>query len=76
MEHPAARQFPATNGLIVRSIRPPARPVLLEYQILAAATDREQSLAVRGAVLQRLGIDTGLRVNGTRLPVRTLLHHH
>lgn len=65
--------FRQRGGLTVCSVRPPARPVLAEYQILAASGDRDQSLALREAILARVGVDTGLRVNGTVLPVRTLL---
>jgi hypothetical protein len=70
---PQRDSFRVQGAVTVCSVRPPARPVLLEYQVLAAATDREQSLTVRGWVLGQVGVDTGLRVNGTVLPVRTLL---
>lgn len=70
---PQRDSFRAEGDRTVCSIRPAARPVLLEYQVLAAATDRDQSLTIRAAVLGRVGVDTGLRVNGTVLPVRTLL---
>ncbi|GLZ78603.1 hypothetical protein Afil01_34100 [Actinorhabdospora filicis] len=65
--------FRPRGPMTVCSVRPPARPVLAEYQILPASGDRDQSLALREAILARVGIDTGLRVNGTVLPVRTLL---
>ncbi|HEY1180039.1 MAG TPA: hypothetical protein VGF17_28105, partial [Phytomonospora sp.] len=62
-----------SGALTVCSVRPPARPVLVEYQILPAASSRAHSTALRAEILRRVGIDTGLRVNGTVLPVRTLL---
>jgi len=62
-----------SGALTVCSVRPAARPVLVEYQLLPAASDRGQSTALRAEILRRVGIDTGLRVNGTVLPVRTLL---
>jgi hypothetical protein len=70
---PQRDSFRLRDGLTVCSVRPPARPVLLEYQLLVAASDREQSLTLRGGVLRRIGVDSGLRVNGTILPVQTLL---
>lgn len=65
--------FRRRGPLVVCSVRPPARPILAEYQVLCAATDRRHSLALREAVLRRIGVDTGLRVNGTVLPVRPVL---
>jgi hypothetical protein len=70
---PQRDSFRRRGGLTVCSLRPPARPVLVEYQILPAASDRGQSLALRTEILGRVGVDTGLRVNGTVLPVQTLL---
>ncbi|HEY3000804.1 MAG TPA: hypothetical protein VGJ44_00515, partial [Kribbellaceae bacterium] len=70
---PQRDSFRPRAGLIACSLRPPTRPVLAEYQIIAAAGDRADSLALRGAVLVRLGIDTGIRVNGAVLGVRPLL---
>jgi hypothetical protein len=61
------------GALTVCSTWPAARPVALQYQILAAAGDREQSLTIRRALLSRVGVDAALRVNGVPLPVRTLL---
>ncbi|MEV0644190.1 hypothetical protein AB0I28_02890 [Phytomonospora sp. NPDC050363] len=65
--------FRVRGGLTVCSVRPPARPVLAEYQILPAAGDRRNSTALRAEIMRRVGVDAGLRVNGTVLPVRTLL---
>jgi hypothetical protein len=65
--------FRTQGALTVCSTRPPARPIILEYQILAAAQDRGQALNIRAAIMRRLGKDGGLRVNGTLLPVHTLL---
>ncbi|GAB3433587.1 hypothetical protein [Flindersiella endophytica] len=70
---PQRDSFRVRDGLTVCSLRPAPRPVLAEYQILPAASDRTQSLALRTEILRRVGVDTGLRVNGTVLPVRTLL---
>lgn len=70
---PQRDSFRPRPGLTACSVRPPVRPVLAEYQIIAAAADRLDSLVLRGAVLGRLGIDTGIRVNGTVLGVRPLL---
>ncbi|MEU4713988.1 hypothetical protein AB0F73_10110 [Micromonospora purpureochromogenes] len=65
--------FRVRDGLTVCSLRPPPRPVLAEYQILPAASHRGHSLALRTEILRLIGVDTGLRVNGTVLPVQTLL---
>jgi hypothetical protein len=70
---PQRDSFRERGGLTVCSLRPPPRPVLAEYQILPAASDRAHSLALRTEILRRIGVDTGLRVNGTVLPVQTLL---
>jgi hypothetical protein len=70
---PQRDSFRVRGGLTVCSLRPPPRPVLAEYQILPAASDRAHSLALRTEILRRIGVDTGLRVNGTVLPVQTLL---
>jgi hypothetical protein len=70
---PQRDSFRVRSGLTVCSLRPPPRPVLAEYQILPAASDRANSLALRAEILRRVGVDTGLRVNGSVLPVQTLL---
>jgi len=70
---PQRDSFRVRGGLTVCSLRPPPRPILAEYQILPAASDRAHSLALRTEVLRRVGVDTGMRVNGTVLPVQTLL---
>jgi hypothetical protein len=70
---PQRDSFRIRGGATVCSVRPAARPVLAEYQVLPAATDRATSLALRNEILRRIGLDTGLRVNGTVLPVQTLL---
>lgn len=70
---PQRDSFRVRGGLTVCGLRPPPRPVLAEYQILPAASDRAHSLALRTEILRRIGVDTGMRVNGTVLPVRTLL---
>lgn len=70
---PQRDSFRVRGELTVCSLRPPPRPVLAEYQILPAASDRAHSLALRTEILRRVGVDTGLRVNGTVLPVQTLL---
>lgn len=70
---PQRDSFRVRGGLTVCSLRPPPRPVLAEYQLLPAARHRAHSLALRTEILRRVGVDTGLRVNGTVLPVQTLL---
>jgi hypothetical protein len=70
---PQRDSFRLRDGRTVCSLRPPARPVLAEYQILPAASDRAHSLALRAEILRRVGVDTGLRVGGVVLPVRTEL---
>jgi hypothetical protein len=70
---PQRDSFRVRDGATVCSLRPAPRPVLAEYQVLPAASDRARSLALRGEILRRIGLDTGLRVNGTVLPVQTLL---
>lgn len=70
---PQRDSFRVRDELTVCSLRPAPRPIIAEYQILPAASDRAQSLALRTEILRRVGVDTGLRVNGTVLPVRTLL---
>jgi hypothetical protein len=65
--------FRTRGALTVCSTRPAARPIILEYQILAASEDRTQSLNIRAALTRCLGLHAGLRVNGTLLPVHTLL---
>lgn len=70
---PQRDSFRVRGALTFCSVRPAPRPVLAEYQIIPAATRREHSLALRTEILRRTGIDTGLRVNGTVLPVQTLL---
>ncbi|MFG3257564.1 hypothetical protein [Streptomyces sp. NPDC048172] len=69
---PQRDSFRVRGGLTVCSLRPPPRPVLAEYQIRTVASDRGHSLALRTEIMRRLGIGTGLRVNGTVLPVQTL----
>lgn len=66
---PQRDSFRRRGDAVVCAVRPPARPVLAEYRLLPAARDREQSLLVRAAVLGRLGLDRGLRAEGTHLPV-------
>jgi hypothetical protein len=70
---PQRDSFRVRDGLTMCSLRPPPRPILAEYQILPAASHRAHSLALRTEILRRVGIDAGLRVNGTLLPVQTLL---
>ncbi|GAA2511448.1 hypothetical protein [Winogradskya humida] len=70
---PQRDSFRIRGDTTVCSVRPAARPVLAEYQVLPAASDRATSLALRGEILRRIGLDTGLRVNGEVLPVQTLL---
>ena len=70
---PQHDSFRVRGGQTVCSVRPAPRPVLAEYQIIPAATERGHSLALRTEILRRVGVDTGLRVNGTVLPVQTLL---
>jgi len=70
---PQRDSFRIRGDATVCSVRPPARPVLAEYQVLPAASDRAKSLALRGEILRRIGLDTGLWVNGEVLPVQTLL---
>lgn len=70
---PQRDSFRVRGVLTVCSVRPSPRPVLAEYQILPAASDRAHSLALRTEIMRRIGVGTGLRVNGTVLPVRTLL---
>jgi len=70
---PQRDSFRVRGGLTVCSLRPAPRPVLAEYQIIPAASERAHSLALRTEILRRIGVDTGLRVNGTVLPVQTLL---
>ena len=65
--------FRVRGAATLCSLRPPPRPVIAEYQILPAASDRGQSLALRTEILRRVGVDSGLRVNGTVLPVQTLM---
>ena len=70
---PQRDSFRVRGELTACSVRPPARPILAEYQILPAASDREHSMVLRAEIMRRVGVDTGLRVNGLVLPVRTLL---
>jgi hypothetical protein len=70
---PQRDSFRVRGGLTVCSLRPPPRPVLVEHQILPAATERSSSLALRAEILRRIGVDTGVRVNGRVLPVQTVL---
>jgi hypothetical protein len=65
--------FRTRGALTVCSTRPPARPIVLEYQLLASSEDRGQALNIRAALMRRLSMNAGLRVNGTLLPVHTLL---
>jgi hypothetical protein len=65
--------FRVRAGATLCSLRPPPRPVLAEYQILPSASDRGQSLALRTEILRRVGVDSGLRVDGDVLPVQTLM---
>lgn len=51
------------------SVRPPPRPLLLEYQALAIATDPVQAARLRGDVLSAVGTQQPLRVGGVEVPV-------
>jgi len=69
---PQRDSFRVRGELTVCSLHPAPRPVLAEYQLLPVASDRASSLALRTEILRRVGIDTGLRVNGTVLTAWTL----
>ncbi|WP_306316887.1 MULTISPECIES: hypothetical protein [unclassified Streptomyces] len=69
---PQRDSFRVRDELTVCSLRPAPRPVLVEYRIQPAASDRGHALALRTEVVDRIGTGTGLRVNGAVLPVRTV----
>ncbi|MFZ3561345.1 MULTISPECIES: hypothetical protein [unclassified Streptomyces] len=69
---PQRDSFRVRGGLTVCSLRPAPRPVLVEYEVRPVASDRFHALALRTEIIGRIGIDTGLRVNGAVLPVQTL----
>jgi hypothetical protein len=53
----------------VCSVRPGPRAYLVDYQLVVAAPERLQHQIVMDALLRRLSIDRGLRINGVPSPV-------
>ena len=54
------------------SLRPPPRPILLEYQVVVSSGDRGQALVLRDDVLASVGTQVPLRVGGVELPVASV----
>jgi hypothetical protein len=69
---PQRDSFRLRGPATVCSLRPPPRPLLLEYQVLVAAHDRAQALQLGGSLLGCLHSGMPLRVNGLDVPVQAL----
>jgi hypothetical protein len=50
-------------------VRPGPRAYLVDYQLVVAAPERSQHQVVMDALLRRLSIDSGLRINGVPSPI-------
>ena len=61
--------FRPRGVVMVCSVRPAARPYLLEYQLVAHAPDRAQQVRVHTLMLERLSMDIPLRINGYPSPI-------
>lgn len=61
--------FRARGALTVCSVRPAPRAFIAEYQLVAQAATRPVAQFLFDAMLARLSIDTGVRVNGVQCPV-------
>lgn len=64
--------FRMRGAQTVCSVRPAARAYGVDYRIAAPARSRAQQMYVQTALLQRLGIDIPLRINGVASPVAIL----
>ncbi len=66
---PLRDSFRRRGGGVVCALRPPPKPVTLEYQLTVTATDDRRRRVATAGLLAALGAPTSLAVDGLDLPV-------